>query len=105
MTALSHFDELRRQAANREWVTFDMGDEVVEDSDGWEAAAPEREMTRTVYFQDAVDHDAATIRRHFTVVFAAVDSTKVVGAYAAINGNIVGQRVPVWEATAHGLSC
>jgi len=53
MTALSHFDELRRQAANREWVTFDMGDEVVEDSDGWEAAAPEREMTRTVYFQDA----------------------------------------------------
>jgi len=51
------------------------------------------------------DHDAATIRGHLTVVFAAVDSTNVVVAYAVINGNIFGQRVPVWEPTAHGLPC
>lgn len=72
---------------------FDRGSNP-EEADGWERRTGSNEWTRAVYFPNTEDEDGPTVRGHYTVVFEN-NSAEIKTSYASINGNDVGERVPV----------
>jgi len=85
-------NDLRREAADREWGRYEFGDAVVDEKGGWEhmSGSGVKEWTRPVYFANSEDEDGPTARGYFTVVFLP-ETNEVMDVYAGINGNDVGQ--------------
>lgn len=77
--------DLRRDAADRKFEDFDFGETKVEDMEGWEYENDGDQMTRTVYFENAEDPDADSVRGHFNVRFEE-GSAVISDAYGVLGG-------------------
>jgi hypothetical protein len=93
---MSDLNQLRREAAEREFENYDFEDANFTDTNGWDYCDQDNSWTRTVFFErseEEIEEDgtADTIIGSFTVVFAE-GSDEVVTAYANINGADIGHR-------------
>jgi hypothetical protein len=94
-------NDRRHEAAQREYETYDFGENEISDQGSWEYLTPGNEWTRPVFFEPNEDDlkegqaldDLDSVQGHFTVVFAE-GSDEIVSAYGSINGFDIGRREP-----------
>lgn len=86
-------EDLRSDAAQVAFEVYDFGDEVVEDSSGFEYTVGQTTYSRPIFFADVEDDDAS-ILGHFTVEFEH-NSADIASCYASIAGNDVGCYPPL----------
>jgi hypothetical protein len=97
-------DELRNEAADLEFETYNFAPETVADTSGWGSTDPGDEMRRAVFFVNPDDPEADSDLGSFCVRFASDDSAEVVDAYGTIDGNDVGHRDPDHALTTAGFT-
>jgi hypothetical protein len=85
-------DEIRHEAADREFENYEFGEARVGEADGWGYDTPGTEYSRTIWFENPEDPNGPDLKGHFAVRFAATDSAEVSEAYASLNGQDVGRR-------------
>lgn len=92
---MTYLDEQRRANAQAAFEAhlFDRGGNP-EEADGWEHQHPGNTWSRTVYFPNTEEEDGPTVSGRYTVEFEP-KTAEIKSAYASINGNDIGEYVPV----------